>query len=124
MLLINFKGMGFLFSNYKDMDKEIPLESIVKTLIIQNKHFLNKIDELQKELNEQKSKNKRLQKQLTQKEQEFANYKNNSKQFYKGITQAQGFGNIIKELRETYKYKIYKYKKQRDDLLYNLSKIK
>lgn len=98
----------------KEMNKEIPLESIVKTLIIQNKHFLNKIDELQKELNEQKSKNKRLQKQLTQKEQEFAN----SKQFYKGITQAQGFGNIIKELRETYKYKIYKYKKQRDDLLY------
>lgn len=105
-------------------NKEIPLESIVKILILQNKCFLNKIDELQKELNEQKFKNKKLQKQLTKKEQEFANYKTNSKQFYKGITQAQGFGNIIKELRETYKYKIYKYKKQRDDLLYNLGKIK
>ena len=92
-------------------NKEIPLESIIKTLILQNKCFLNKIDKLQKELDEQKSKNKKLQKQLTQKEQEFASYKTNSKQFYKGITQAQGFGNIIKELRETYKHKIYKYKK-------------
>ncbi|MBQ8565855.1 MAG: hypothetical protein IJ442_08520 [Bacteroidaceae bacterium] len=101
-------------------NKDVPLESIVKILITQNKQLLKRVDELERELEQQNVELCAVNKSLRQKESEIADLRKSSRAFYRGITRSEGFGNIIKHIRRMYKIRLNKYKSQRDELLRRL----
>lgn len=101
-------------------NKDVPLESVVKILIAQNKQLLKRVDELECELERRNVELCTVNKSLRQKELEIAGLRKSSRTFYREIARSEGFGNIIKHIRGMYKIRLNKYQSQRDELLRRL----
>jgi transposase-like protein len=101
---------------------DIPVETLLKCAIRDNKILLDKIKTLEEQIESLKKDVKKEQGKLTRKEQEFAEWKKTSKAFYKGITENEGLAEILKEARAYRREEITTLKKQNIDLGYQVGK--
>lgn len=101
---------------------DIPVETLLKCAIRDNKILLDKIKTLEEQIESLKKDVKKEQGKLTRKEQEFAEWKKASKAFYKGITENEGLAEILKESRAYRREEIITLKKQNHDLGYQVGK--